>query len=175
MKRVCPEELCERILARYACYYDIDRAPELFGENPAAKAEFHSRGEKYFLVRRAKIWAMECNEIVFLFRERELTPERVEQLSAFMRKCEPVFVKPHNEHMYTYLTLLIAAERVLPEAERAVRRLHFTKNYKCGLYGYSTLQAAVFDCEKRSVRYNRAGRALRGTFRKVYPQDEQSC
>ena len=51
-----PNEALEKLLPAYTRYYDVsyDAAPPF-----SATAEFHSHGEKYILVRKAKLWDMD--------------------------------------------------------------------------------------------------------------------
>ena len=169
-----PAQICEQALTRYSAYYDIERDCEVLGERLAGRAEFHSRGEKYVLVRRAKLWAMECNDYVFVFCEQALTAQRAAQLLAWMRRCETAFVKPHGEHMYSYLTLLVAAQTAEPQAVRLLQKAKQMKNYKFGFEGYSELRCGLFDCARQRLVTNRAGRALAKTFRGIYPRSAEA-
>ena len=57
-----PTEALEKVLPAYERYYNVARsAPAPF----AATAEFHSHGEKYLLIRQAKIWDMDSHEYVY--------------------------------------------------------------------------------------------------------------
>ena len=49
-------DLLERILAAHKSFYDIRRDYLFEGRTFPAFAEYHTYGEKYVLVKRAKLW-----------------------------------------------------------------------------------------------------------------------
>lgn len=69
------EEQFEKLLNAYRCYYDVTREFPVGDMVFPAMAEFHSRSEKYVLVKKAKIWGMEMNEYVYFLLADRLEPE----------------------------------------------------------------------------------------------------
>ena len=71
------EQMTQALIDAYEAYYDITRVED--GAPLMATMDFHSTSEKYVLVKRAKLWAAETNEYVFLFHVDELTMDSLAQ------------------------------------------------------------------------------------------------
>ena len=72
-----PNEALEKLLPAYTRYYDVsyDAAPPF-----SATAEFHSHGEKYILVRKAKLWDMDSHEYVYFAARDALNEPELQAL-----------------------------------------------------------------------------------------------
>ncbi len=135
------------LLNPYRRYFDIYENKTLFGKTIPATAEFHSRGEKYVLSKKAKLWGVENHEYVFFFKPSHLTVSELNEIISFLKAAEKHFVKPHDEHMYTYLTAVIAADSADPAAEKDLRRFKMRKNYLFSLHGWSIARMVLIDID----------------------------
>lgn len=129
----------------YRRYFDIRENETLFGKKIPATAEFHSRGEKYVLSKKAKLWGVENHEYVFFFELPCLTVSESDEIISFLKTAEKELVKPHDEHMYTYLTAVIAADSTDSDAEKNLCRFKMRKNYLFSLHGWSTVRMVLID------------------------------
>lgn len=161
----------ERLLAAHEAWFDVRRDVEVAGRAFAGFAEFHEHGEKYVLTRRAKLWEVATNEYVFFEVAENLDTEMLAGLVAFMKeRALPEVVKPHPDHMFSNLSLVVVADAVGADVERAVRSVRFRKNFKFGFWGWSDLRVAVVDLSAGKgdrtgrVMTNAAGKALRATL-----------
>ncbi len=161
----------ERLLAAHEAWFDVRRGHEVAGRPFAGFAEFHEHGEKYVLSKRAKLWEVSSNEYIFFDVVDRLTVAGLDELVAFMKgEALPAVVKPHANHMFSNLSLVVVANAVDADVERAVRRIRFRKNFKWGLWGWSDLRVAVIDLANGQagrmgrVMTNAAGKTLRATL-----------
>ena len=70
------ETFLQKLLPSYESYFDIQHNVTIGSRQYPALAQFHSRSEKYILVRSAKIWATEMNEYAyFAFADTPTTKE----------------------------------------------------------------------------------------------------
>lgn len=151
--------LLARLLDAFAGYFDIES--ESIDPPFAARATFHSRSEKYILVKSATIWAMEMNEYAY-FAQTDALDEQTLQ-GWFEQALEQGMqqVKPHREHMYSYITLIIVADSIEPAAAKALKRLRRHKDFWLALHGWMEFRIAAIDLGKSSVITNYAGKDLR--------------
>lgn len=160
-------KLLDRLLAYYSSYFDIYRDKDLLGSRIPALAEFHSRTEKYILVKKANIWAMESHEYLFFFLEPDLTDIRLLEISSLLIRAEKELVKPHSEHMYTYISGIILTEGIHELLPALIRKIKFRKSYKFSIHGWCQLRLTVMDVAYSRVWANRDGKELKKSLRKL--------
>ena len=62
-----PKDLIvKRLVAAHEAWYDVFTDYEFAGRTFDAYCEFHSHGEKYVLVKRAKLWEVNAHEYLFI-------------------------------------------------------------------------------------------------------------
>ena len=154
----------ERLLAAHEAWFDVSRDYGFAGRTFAGYAEFHSHGEQYVLVKRAKLWEVDTHEYLFLHRERHLDARVLANLVSFMETEALGKVDPKPNHMTSFLSLVVIADTVDDDARRAVRKVRFRKNFKWGLRGWADLRLAVADLSRGDVVSNAAGKALDRTI-----------
>lgn len=161
------EERLEAVLEGFSGYFDIER--ELSGGESIfdARAIFHSRSEKYVLVKSAKLWAAEMNEYAYFKLANSLKEEDVNIWSQLAVNEGMKLVKPHREHMYSYITLIIIADSIDKEMLRVVRRQKYKKSFKFAFYGWTELHVAAIDAGTGRIYTNTEGRALEKSLGKI--------
>ena len=74
MQTMTRAEAVDKLMGRYAGYFDISPAEE--EQVPlVATCDFHALSEKYVLSRKAKLWEASSHEYVYLFSVPHLTEE----------------------------------------------------------------------------------------------------
>ena len=127
-------------------------------------AEFHSHGEQYVLVKRAKLWEVDVHEHLFFECVDHLDEALLADLVSFMKTEAVKKVEPKANHMTTYLSLVVVADEVDDKAAKAVRAVRFRKDFRLGLWGWADLRLAVVDLARAAVMTNAAGKSLRATL-----------
>ena len=170
------------ILARYARSFDIFKEHVINERQFAAYAYFSSLGEKYVLVKKAKLWSVKAFEHVFFLEEDSCTPELLQGLmESVVNYMEPVLVRkgekyPEKDHMYTYLTFAVLCRKSPDEAaKKAIRNFRFDKGYLFSMRGHSEAKLVVVDLEEREVLTNPAGKSLRKMYEKAFAETEQGA
>lgn len=152
--------MLERLLVAHEAWFDVARDYRFAGRTFAGYGEFHSHGEQYVLVKRAKLWEVDTHEYLFLHMEERLDARTLTELVSFMKEEALGKVRPRPNHMSSYLSLVVIADAVDDDARRAVRRTRFRKNFKLGLQGWTDLRLAVVDLSRNDVVANAAGKEL---------------
>lgn len=168
--------MLERLLAAHEAWFDVSRNHEFAGRTFAGYAEFHSHGEQYVLVKRAKLWEVDTHEYLFLHVEQHLDAATLAGLVAFMKDEALRKVQPQPNHMSSYLSLVVIADAVDDDAKRAARTTRFRKNFKLGLQGWVDVRLAVVDLSHSDVVTNAAGKELVRTLKaNLALPDRRAC
>ena len=131
-----PKELIvKRLVAAHEAWYDVFTDYEFAGRTFDAYCEFHSHGEKYVLVKRAKLWEVNAHEYLFIDALDHLDAGTLDSYVEFMETRALEKVDPVPNHMQSSLSLVIVADRVDDEAKRACRKTRFRKNFALGNAG----------------------------------------
>lgn len=112
------------------------------GDGPlCASAAFHQRGEGYLLSRKVTLWAAESHEHLFLYRTARLDVPQWQAIlqDALARGRERI--RPHDEHMVSYVSALALCDELDAGAAGAVRRTRYSKSFWWGLRGWMRFRA----------------------------------
>ena len=154
----------KRILAAHEQWFDVRRGYEYAGRTFPGYAEFHSYGEKYVLVKSAKLWEVDTHEYLFFVLADALDETQVRDLVSFMEHDGLKKVVPKPNHMSSAISLVIVADSCTQEAAKAVRKTRFRKNFALGIRGWADLRVAVADLSANRVITNAAGKQLKTTL-----------
>ena len=156
--------MLKRILAAHEQWFDVRRGYEYAGRIFPGYAEFHSYGEKYVLVKSAKLWEVDTHEYLFFVLADALDETQVRDLVSFMEHDGLKKVVPKPNHMSSAISLVIVADSCTQEAAKAVRKTCFRKNFALGIRGWADLRVAVADLSANRVITNAAGKQLKTTL-----------
>lgn len=157
----------DRLLAAHGAWFDVTRGAIVAGRPFAALAEFHSFGEQYVLVKRAKLWEAEEHEYMLFDVVDRLDESRARAYIDFMKNEALTLVKPVPNHMSSYRTLVVVADLVDDAAAALFRKTSHRKNFMWGIRGWSDVRLAAIDLSRPSgsrVVCNGAAKRLRKTL-----------
>jgi len=132
-----------------------------------AQGKHCSRSEKYVLSKKAKLWAIEINDYLYLFSMPRLEKNQAEECVTFSIEDALPRVKPHKEHMYSFITAVFVADEAEKDALSYIRWRRFIKSYKLGFQGSSPLKTAALDIGKEKIVTNNMGRDLCKQIKKI--------
>lgn len=158
------ELVLNRLLASHETWFDVYRDYEFGGRTFPGYAEFHSHGEQYVLVKRAKLWEVDAFEYLFFVTARTLDADALADLVGFMTETAIQKVHPDPNHMTSYLSLVIIADDVPEEVRKLVRKTKFRKNFALGIRGWADLRLAAICLSDHSVTTNSQGKEMRATL-----------
>ena len=177
-----PASYLNIILAKYARSFNIEKERVICGRQYAAYAFFSSLGEKYVLVKKAKLWSVTAYEHVFFLVTDTCSEALLEEFQKSITEyMEPELVRhgekyPEKDHMVTYLTFAVLTETSPDEAFlRAARKFRFDKGYLFNMRGHSEARLVVCDLEKQAVLTNPAGRELKKMYEKAFREAESGA
>ena len=152
------EQVLGGLKKAYAAYYDIEEIDD--GTALKARCDYHMRDSQYVLVKKAELWAAENHEYLYLWDAGHLGTDMVEEI--FRRTLEDgePRVKPHAQHMYTYLTAVALYDSADPDALTQLKKLKKRREFKLSLHGWMEFRIAAVDLSNGEITVNRAGKAL---------------
>jgi len=153
--------ILDRLFGSYNGWYDVVQGDMDSGLPLKALCMYHSRSEKYVLSKKAKLWGIEVNDYLYLYSMAKLEKDQVEKCIAFSIEDALPRIKPHDEHMYSFISTVFVADEAEPEAIKFVRCKKFHKSYKLGLHGSSPLKTAALDIGREKIVTNNMGKDLR--------------
>ncbi|NBI65757.1 hypothetical protein D1646_02820 [Pseudoflavonifractor sp. 60] len=152
------EKVLEGLKRAYAAYYDIEELDD--GTALKALCAYHNRDSQYVLVKKAELWAAEEHEYLYLWDAGQLDAGLTDAI--FQRTLADGLprVRPHAQHMYTYLTAVVLYDSAQPDALAQLKRLKKRREFKLSLHGWMEFRIAAVDLSNGEITTNRAGKAL---------------
>ncbi len=159
------EQVLNGLKKAYSAYFDIEEVAD--GTALKALCAYHNRDSQYVLVKKAELWAAESHEYLYLWDAGHLDAGVVEEI--FRRTLEDggPRVKPHAQHMYTYLTAVALCDSIQPEALAQLKKLKKRREFKLSLHGWMEFRIAAVDLSNGEITVNRAGRAFGKDLRQL--------
>ena len=165
-------QFIEDLKKSYEIYYDL-YPNEASTELPLEfRADFHSVGESFFLVKRAKVWTSETNEYVYVFSSPVFDAELVGKCVDYALEDGLARVTPHKDHHYSNIITVFIADEISPDIRKVICKRRFSKSYRMSLYGFSLLKTGFVDLSKGDYGTNAEGHDLINFFKKLFPKKQ---
>lgn len=159
-----PQDYLETLLNAYSHHYDISRDVKVEGGFFPAAAFYYLRDEHYLIRRDKTFYATEQHDYTYFYLTNHLDLETLQTQIDLSLKAGLAEIKPHKEHMCSFVTLVILADTIDPEAKKLLKKTRFRKNYWLALHGWMEYHIAAMECSTQSFFSNPAGREVRRTL-----------
>ncbi len=150
-----------RLLDAYSHRYDIDRDVEVDGTVFPATATYFLRDENYLISKQHVLSAVEQHEYAYIHLTDHLTLPELTKLMDLTRAHGLSRVRPHKEHMCSFVTLVVLANTIDPEAVRLMKRTRYRKNYRMSFHGWMEYHVAAMEASTNHFYSNPAGAGAR--------------
>ena len=150
------------LLNAYTRYYsniktDVETPEGVF----SATADFFVRDENYAFSKKIVISAFEQYEYAYFQMVDHLDEAAARDLLDRTLKAGMARIKPHKEHKSSYVTLVILANTITPEAKKLIQKTRFQKNFRLSLHGWMEYHIAAMECSTQSFLSNPGGKGAR--------------
>lgn len=152
------ESVLEKLKKAYAAYFDIEELDD--GTALKARCDYHMRDSQYVLVKKAELWAAESHEYLYLWDAGHLDAGLVEEIFRRTLADGEPRIRPHSQHMYTYITAVALYESAGPDALAQLKKLKKRREFKLSLHGWMEFRIAAVDLSTGEITVNRAGKAM---------------
>lgn len=155
------QEQLNKLLDAYSHQYDIERDVEVEGFLYPATATYFLRDENYLISKQHVLSAVEQHEYVYFYLTDHLTANDLQAHIDLSKRAGLSRVKPHKDHMFSNVGLVVLANTIDPEAQKLIKKTRFRKNYKLTLYGWTEYQLAAMESSTNRFFSNPAGAGAR--------------
>ncbi len=152
------QDRLNKLLDIYSHIYDIERNVEIAGSYYPAAATYFLRDENYLISRQHVLSVVEQHEYVTFLVTDHLDAPTLEKHIALTRQDGLSRIHPTKEHMCSFVTLVVLADTIDPEAKRLIKRTRFRKNYRMTFHGWMEYHVAAMEVSTNSFLSNPAGR-----------------
>ena len=157
-------ERLQKLLDAYSHQYDIDREGALGGGEFPATATYFLRDENYLISKSHVLNAVENYDYVYFSLQDHLDAASLQRLIDKSLELGNQRVKPHKEHMSSFVTLVILADTIDEEAKKLLKRTRLRKYFRLALHGWMEYHIAAIEISTMSFLSNPAGRDARKTL-----------
>ena len=151
----------DKLLNAYSHQYDIERNVTEEGFLFPATATYYLRDENYLISRQHVLSAVEQHEYLYFCLADHLTVEELQSQIDLSNRAGLGKVKPHKDHMFSNVGLVVLANTIDPEAQKLIRRTRYRKNYRLTLHGWTEYQLAAMETSTNRFFSNPAGLGAR--------------
>lgn len=163
------QQRLDKLLDAYSHQYDIERNAEAAGCCYPATATYYLRDENYLISRQHVLSAVEQHEYLYFYLTDHLTAKELQTQIELSRQTGLSKVKPHKDHMFSNVGLIVLANTIEPEAQRLIRRTRFRKNYKLTFHGWTEYQLAAMEVSTNRFFSNPAGKGAKQILERNFP------
>ena len=167
------EERLKKLLNAYSHHYDIARDVTVEGGGFPATAFFYLRDENYLISKKHVLNAVENREYVYFYLTEHLDAATLQKQIAISREAGMSNIKPNREHMSSFVTLVILADTIDPEAKALIKKTRFRKNFRLALHGWMEYHIAAMEISTNSFLSNPAGKEARKLLEGNFPAGKE--
>ena len=157
-------ERLDKLLDAYSHVYDIDRDVQVGETVYPAMATYYLRDENYLISKQHVLSAVEQHEYVYFLLTDHLTAEALQTHIDRTKAAGLAKVRPHKEHMFSNVGLVVLANTIAPEAKKLIKRTHFRKYFRLSLHGWTEYQLAAMETSTNSFFSNPAGKGAKNNL-----------
>ena len=162
------QERLEKLLDAYSYDFDIERDVPVEGWRFPDTGFYHFREENYIATKAHVVYATEQHEYVYFYVTEHLDAETLKNQIELSRQAGMGKIEPSGEHMFSYVTLVILADTMDPEAKKLIQKTRFRKNFRLALHGWMEYHIAAMECSTQSFFSNPAGKEARKTLERNF-------
>lgn len=151
------QERLDKLLEAYSHQYDIDRDVVVEGFTYPATATYYLRDENYLISKQHVLSAVEQHEYLYFYLTDHLTADDLKSQIDLSKRAGLGKVRPHKDHMFSNVGLVILANTIDPEAQKLIKKTRFRKNYRLSFYGWTEYQLAAMEVSTNCFYSNPAG------------------
>jgi hypothetical protein len=159
-------DAAERLLQSFEAYYDITRYDG--GAEPlAALCEYYEKSAKYFVSKKAELWASASEEFVYLISAERFTRELFDEWTD--RAWKDALSRAHigPDHMATWVTPVFICDTADEDAVAALKKFRRTKSFLLSFHGWMQIRAELAVVSSGTLFSNRDGAASLKRLKKV--------
>ncbi len=159
------QDILSKLLEVYSHHYNIDADGAEFGAGHyPATATYFLRDENYLLTKKHVLNAVENYDYMYFLPINSLDATSLQVEIDFALSEGMKRIKPHKEHMSSFISLILIADCISDEAKKLIKRTNRRKYFRLALHGWMEFHIAAIETSTKTVLSNPAGRDKRKTL-----------
>lgn len=151
----------QRLLNAYSHICDLEGPVSAEGITFPATAHYYLRDENYLISKQHVLSAVEQHEYLYFYTADHLHADDLREIADLAKRLGLARVKPHKDHMFSNIGLILLANTIDPEAAKLIKKTRFRKNYALTFHGWTEFQLAALDVTNHCFYSNPAGKEAR--------------
>ncbi len=123
-------------------------------------ARYYIKSERFFLVKKAKIYGMENNEHILLRKHDFVNRNTIETFANSIISAIDELVVPHPEHMSSFITGVLVVDDISTadgDISDFVKKFKYHKGFSFGLRGWVDVRLLIVSLKDGIVISNKKG------------------
>jgi len=147
-------------------YFDIKKPYRYKDLNMDLFAQSFIRNEKYFVTKKAIVYAFENNEYNFIKSYKNLDENQLNSFLDILKNATEDFVNPNNQHMSTVINgIIIVNDGFREDLKKIIEKFKFNRSFAFGFKGWSYIRLVVVDLNKGEVITNKRGKEVKKFYK----------
>lgn len=141
--------------------FDLQRNYKLNDYEYDLFAEYHMRNEKYMLMKKAVVYAIENNEYCFIKYFDYIDPHQIQDFIDVLIKSVDEIVKPCEEHMSSIITgVIVLPNKPNEDSVDMVKRFKYHKGFVFGFKGWVDMRLLLVTMNDDYIVTNKKGKEV---------------
>jgi len=147
-------------------YFDTYRNYQINGYEYDIFAKFHMRTERYVLVKKAVIYAMENNEYCLIKHFNNLDENKLKDYTDSLINSIDELVKPDRDHLSSIITgVLVLDNRPSDNIIRKVKKFKYQKGFAFGFRGWADIRLILVTMDDKNIVTNKKGKEVEEVYK----------
>lgn len=162
------KQIEEELIQSYEACYNINR-PEKNVDGLVCECDYFEHSEKYVVSQKARLWAADGEEFLYLYSVDEVTQEILERVYDYCLESGKSKMKVGPDHMYSYITAVVLCDHMDRDIIGKVKRMKYYKSFRLGFYGWMNYRIVVASVGSDGIEYisNHEGKSTVSSMKKV--------
>ncbi|MCX7884296.1 MAG: hypothetical protein N2448_04620 [Caloramator sp.] len=146
-------------------YFTIEKNIFIKGIEINIFAKYFEKTGRTLITQRDVIDAFENYEYCFIKTYESISLKEIIEFEEFLKNVVECYVKPHSEHMCTYLTgVMVSKESLTDECVKEIKKFKYSKSFKFMLHGWCDVRLIAADLFSNAVITNKAGKSVKKVY-----------
>lgn len=158
-------EYLDNIERKLESYFDITKNYRINGYEYDLFAEYHLRTERYIMLKKAVVYAMENNEYCFIKYFNHIDKKILNTYIDSLVESIGTIVKPDENHMSSIITgVLVSEHKPSTEIIDTIKKFKYHKGFAFGFKGWVDIRLILVTMDDEYIVTNKKGKEVKEVY-----------
>jgi len=155
----------DNIENKLKAYFDVYRDHVIKGYKYDLFARYHMRMERYVLMKKAVIYAMESNEYCLIKHFDDLDSRKLKDYTCLLIESIDELVNPDENHMSSIITgVLVCDNKPSDDVIKEIERFKYHKGFAFGFKGWVDIRLILVAINDEYIVTNKKGKEVKEVY-----------